>query len=93
MTWPICPSGPITRPEAHEPHRERVHDFAGNRVDHRRISEIEIRHVNMFPSGVTVAPKGSSPTSTVATTVLVAVSIIDTVLEPALVTRRVCHPE
>jgi hypothetical protein len=39
----------------------------------------------MLPSGVTATPKGEAPSGIVPLTVLVAVSIIDTVLPPPFV--------
>src|SRR5688500_10142846 len=55
-------------------------------VDDRNSVTKNIRHIDYAPLGCAATPPGKSPTGTVATTVLVAVSITETLSDDSLAT-------
>ena len=70
----------MATPKGVIPHRDRGYHRVGGRDDHRDSAGFRIRDIGVFPiRGDGYPMRAEIPTGTVATTVLVAVSITETV--------------
>ena len=61
------------------------------RLQGKDVGVARVRRATGFPSGVTATPRGSSPIGTVATTMLLALSITETALSTSFAMRSKEH--
>jgi hypothetical protein len=76
-----CSVGGNSYSKGAPPYRDRGYHRVGRGIDNRNGIGALIRNIDVFPIGGNGNPNGITPTGTVATTVLLAVSMTETLLE------------